>query len=691
MKTRWLLLLVGAAALLVHLPAQDGEFLFYDDGRFVVRNTSIDRVGNPARFFTDLETTASAESRTRDIYRPVRTLSYALIVRVWGKDARAFHRVAIVLHAVCAVLLALLLLRAGCGRGAAAAGALLFALHPVTVEVTAWVCSLGDLWCGVFALLAMLAYASDRLGWAYVALVAALFSKEHAVVVPGLWLAWDFFFRRERLRAAPIARGAGAGLLVVLAFLVFRGVVAGAHLSQVPEPLGGSHKAAVWTMMSGLGWYAATLLFPYGSTFNARVAIQETPFALPVLAGLAVLALLGRALFRGPARTRFAAAWFLMALVPVSNVFVPLKIPTADRFLYLPLMGLAFAAAELCARVPRVAVRAAPVVLLLLAALTFDRIGDWRDDNALIEAGRRVNPKDKALLWAEAALSAKRAVEEIRAGDPERGLALAGGAGDLYRKYLQNARPWERTQVHLELGELWWTIAEWAQRVDHPELTNAWSRSLESYLAAHKLQVAGVGRVIEEEVIHAGERIVRLCILLARPTNPGVDRAVSQGLATLQFLEKHYGRWPGLEATQLVLLRTIRHRTKDPAAARVQFTRILDMLDAVDERGQWTTYMRAQVYAYRSILKDRPFDREGLEKAYALYRRAAEERPGFKLQALLYAGRTCCHIGRLFKDEEWLVRGQELLDSLPDMAAQSRVPVGEYWKRELLTIREGCR
>ena len=229
----------------------------------------------------------------------------------------------------------------------------------------------------------------------------ALFSaKNTRSSYPRLWLAWDFFLRRERVARQTLLQGALPGLVLVIGFLVFRSTL-GSRMSQVDEPLGGSHVSAVLTMLSGLGWYASTILFPFGSTFDARVAVEES-LSLPVLAGVAVLAALVYGLFRGPARSRLACAWFLMALVPVSNVIIPLKIPTADRFLYIPLMGLAFLAADLARRTMPHSARLAPIALLLLGVLTMSRIGDWRDDASLIAAGKRVNPKSKMLLWAEA-------------------------------------------------------------------------------------------------------------------------------------------------------------------------------------------------------------------------------------------------------------------------------------------------
>ena len=117
-------------------------------------------------------------------------------------------------------------------------------------EVTAWISSLGDAWCGFFCALSILLYAKDRRIPAFVAFVLALFSKEHAVVLPGLWLAWDFYLRRERFKGAWL-RAAAPGLAIIVAFLFFRAGL-GAKMSQVAEPLGGSRLDAALTMLKGM-------------------------------------------------------------------------------------------------------------------------------------------------------------------------------------------------------------------------------------------------------------------------------------------------------------------------------------------------------------------------------------------------------------------------------------------------------
>ena len=82
MSDRWLFGVAFVVTLLAQSWIVDGKFLSYDDSRFVERNRAIEDLSNPAAFFHDLDTTASADAPTRDIYRPLRTLTYAVITKV---------------------------------------------------------------------------------------------------------------------------------------------------------------------------------------------------------------------------------------------------------------------------------------------------------------------------------------------------------------------------------------------------------------------------------------------------------------------------------------------------------------------------------------------------------------------------------------------------------------------------------
>jgi hypothetical protein len=691
---RWALsLLVAAVTLIVHLRACRGEFVFHDDYRYVVNNEAIDHVGNPLRFFTDLST-LSPQSPTKDIYRPVRTLSYAVITKLFGKEsATPFHAAAVLLHVATTVLLLLLLLRAGLGAFPATVGALFFGLSPVTVEVTAWTCSLGDAWCGLFVALSLLAYTGDRRVLALLALVAALFSKEHAVVVPGLWILWDLLVRPERLRGRALLRTAAAGIMpaavAVAAFLLFRADVVGAKTSQVPVPIGGSRATAALTMTSGLGWYAATILFPYEPTFDAVVRVPESVLEPGVLSGLLVLGALAWGIIRGPRLVRLGAAWFLVALVPVHNVFVTLKIPTADRFLYLPLMGVAFLVGELARRTIPFSARWMPPALLLVGVLAAVRIGDWRNSETLWRAGLRVDPKSPRLIWEEAAIGAERAVRYSLRGDDVAAERIGARAVAGYELYLKNSVPEEQTQVYVELGDLLDQLARGRARFAAPEQINeALNAALRAYLKARAQQEAGIGRTTEEETRHVAEQIVRIAAELVQ-TAPEPGPTIQAGLEAADFLKRKYGVDDTGARIVFRLADSVRVRGQEPAKAREGFDWILDALDRMDPMGTRFPFIRAQALFYRAVLKDREFDRPAMERAFQLYLEAAKD-PVTRLRALAYAGRCACTIGSLFKDPKETELGRNYLASVAAVAARDGLRLDPGLKREIESLEIGC-
>jgi hypothetical protein len=684
-------LLVAAAAFVAHLRALAGDWV-YDDHRFIERNPSIESFDDPLRWFTDLSTTAAPDAGTRDIYRPLRTFSYAALRALFGEGPKPIHLLSITLHAGTTALLLALLLRAGVGTLAASLAALLFGLHPVTVEATAWCSSLGDVLCGFFAAASLLAHAGGRRGAALALLLPALLSKEHAIVVPLLWLAHDHALGGRKLpRAAlfPFLPGA----ILVLAFLLFRRSL-GAGIGQAPEPLGGSHFAAALTMLSALGFYAASVLVPSGPTFDARVLDQQG-FSLPVLLGLLVLVAILFGALRGRPRVRVGCLWILLGLLPVSNVFAPLKIPTADRFLYLPLLGVAFVAADFLDRpsLRTFGARAAWAPLLLLALLTARRIGDWRNDESLNEARRRVAPKAMTGLWADAAAFAKRALAAYEQEQADRGDVYLKSALDLYAAYLRNAAPEERVQVHLEAADLLFVGGIAAQRRDRdPEFELLYKDSLDHYAAAHALQLRGKGRVLRPEVEHAADRILELCVRLANPGRPDLKNLSAAGWSAGRFLESEFPERveahpeDAFRGAQLLLVVGIAIRAEDTAKAREFLEGALRKFTELEERRRYVaSFQRAQCRLYLSILRDRDRpDREGLREAHDLFLRAAGESAENRSRSVFLAGRSRCIEGRLFGDDRAIEEGLALLAQAEGFAESRRL------RNEIVAERDTC-
>jgi hypothetical protein len=413
---RLIALAVALAALVAHAGSLAGGFV-YDYHRFLEHNPAIRSLSDPGRFFTD-PATASAEAGVEpDIYRPLRTLSFAVDHAVFGEAPFGYHLENVLLHAACAALVFLLLLAllapGRAGTLGAAAGALVFAWHPVTSESVAWVSSRGDLLAVLFVLLALRVASRDGVGRtaAAAALVSlACLAKESAVVAFLLLPLYTSALppQESRPRARVTAARTAILLAVTLAYVGVRAHVLPPakdlpFLAQTDFP-GGSRLATARAMLAAVVWYARVVLWPSGFPFDERLPVPAT-FADPVVvvgAGILVsVAATGiLALARGRRILAFACLGTLAAMIPVSNVVVPLKALVAERFLYPALPCLAAGAALLVAtavrRVPgAVAVPVAALGALVLAALgglSFARDVPWRSEESLWTAVHDADP-----------------------------------------------------------------------------------------------------------------------------------------------------------------------------------------------------------------------------------------------------------------------------------------------------------
>lgn len=328
-------------------------------------------------------------------YRPLVVLGFAVDGRLGGGRPLVFHLTNVLLNAAAVLLVRALLRRGGCGERWAILGALLFAAHPLHVESVAWSVGRTDVLATVWFLAAWLAFlaltARERAGGpdrvlpvlAPVAFALALLAKEVAIVLP--------------LLALPGLRGGGRRTRVGLFTLL--GVAAVYLLARSHALAAGSAPAASAPLAERVlqaplvfGRALAALLWPW-SPCPVQDASRATA---PVLAALgALVAPAVAAAVSGTWRRRLApwgraALLFTLTLLPVSGI-VPLPMPFADRFLYLPSVALVWALALAGERWERSAAapvrRIAPIVAVLLACgwsvrtVTYAPV--WRDDVAL--------------------------------------------------------------------------------------------------------------------------------------------------------------------------------------------------------------------------------------------------------------------------------------------------------------------
>lgn len=392
---------LAVAALLVFLPVLDAGFVTTDDPQYIYANPRV-AAGLTAEGIHWAFTTTEAAN-----YHPLAWLSHMLDVSLFGPEPRGHHAVSVALHAANAILL-FLALRALAGstwRAAFVAG--LFAVHPMHVESVAWISERKDVLCAFFFLLTLCAYAGyarrptpARYAGVLLGCLLALLSKPMAVTLPFLLLLLDWWPLGRLL--PPGAPGWRSGLrlaaekLPMFAMSAITSVVTlqaqeagGARAASLPGPpfveSAGTAAMACLAYLRKLAWPSGLAMY---------YPAPPRPFSGPAVAGAAVLLLSVTAaawLLRRRAPWFPAGwAWFLGMLVPVIGLVPVGEQFIADRYTYLPAIGLFVAAAwgipAILPATPRVRAALAGTACAALAVLGWaahGQAGAWRDSATL--------------------------------------------------------------------------------------------------------------------------------------------------------------------------------------------------------------------------------------------------------------------------------------------------------------------
>jgi tetratricopeptide (TPR) repeat protein len=376
-------LAVVAAAYAV---APQGAFL-WDDRPLILESPSVHDPDLVETFLHPFWQSGGAAGAA--YYRPLITLLYALEWRLYGVNPAGYHVTNLLLHLLAVALVALLARRAGATPLAASLAAAVWGLAPRLTESVAWISGRTDIASAVFAFAALLTWGRGvaRRAAAAVLLLAGLLCKEVAIAFVPAVFAFELASRRgehARWRNAatalwPLAPALGA--YAVLRSVAMSGVpITGAGVTLL------RHAAVV---LHTIGTYVAMLFDPLRPAMQIGLAGQiDSPH---VVAGAVTIALLAAAVWRARDRCEpgVAAALVLAAgalgLV-VRIIPLPISVVAADRFLYVPLAGLAIAAGAMASRLtPKragLALATAGVAAVAFGIATFRRTETFSDEVA---------------------------------------------------------------------------------------------------------------------------------------------------------------------------------------------------------------------------------------------------------------------------------------------------------------------
>ena len=418
-------LAIAVIAVVPFLPALRGGFL-YDDHPLIVDNPYIHRLHWFARWFTSdfwNVTGKTAGNHHVGYWRPLVTASYALDWQL-SHGPLVFHLTNLMMHAAVCVLVFVALRRWLASTWPAFAAAALFAIHPTKAECVAWISGRTDLLCALGVLLAgggiarRLRGARGGIALEVAGTVVAYLSKEQAVILPVFACieAWVALGRPaiDLPTAKRAVRTALPQLGVAVAYVVLRALVLPIG-AATPIPLL-DHLVSV---LETIGRFVALTFVP------RRLSIQHAIVHLThhhmvhawgyvALGGAATATLVALAVAlrrRWPAAT-VGIGMYLVILLPTSNLkYTNLVELVSERFLYLPVLGLALVAGAALAAADatwrRRGFALAAACGLALGAISASRAADFANEDAFWQREIAMHPDgpqaqqyilDKAIL-----------------------------------------------------------------------------------------------------------------------------------------------------------------------------------------------------------------------------------------------------------------------------------------------------
>jgi protein O-mannosyl-transferase len=352
-----LCVLLAAAIFSVYFPVLRHPFINYDDDVYITSNPYV----NTGLKWHNLKWASTALATGN--WHPLTWFSHQLDCQVFGLHAGGHHLTNLLLHILNAVLLFWLLELATRARWRSAMVAALFALHPLNVESVAWVAERKNLLCALFFLLALAAY-----GW-YVQnpqikrylLVALLFvmglaSKPMVITLPFVLLLVDYWplgriegwstpsaelpLRQQRFSRLLLEKVPLFALCAVSAVITLIAQKKAESMASL------EHWTVTWRLQNVVHGYAEYLwktFFPnHLAVLYPAMVYRASEIGLALVSLLVIGWLVWRMRANAPLVIGFL--WFLVILVPVIGFVQVGAQSMADRYMYLPCIGIFIAA-----------------------------------------------------------------------------------------------------------------------------------------------------------------------------------------------------------------------------------------------------------------------------------------------------------------------------------------------------------
>lgn len=402
-RTLLVVLLLVLATLLLYEPSLHNAFVNYDDPAYVTQNHYV--LQGLSWHSLAWAFTATADAN----WHPLTWISHMVDVQFFGLHATGHHLVNVLLHALNVVLLFLLLRYATNNILCSAVATALFALCPLNVESVAWIAERKSLLSTAFLLLALFAYGwyARRPGIGRYLIVAGCFAfglmaKPMVITLPLLLVLVDYW-PLERFGAGRSGEGgrtsyaflglvaekipllclsAGSALITLYAQRA-GGAVGSTALLPLPLRIKNAIYSYLAYILKGLWPARLAVFYPHPENSLAPWKVAAAGLSL-----LAITAVVWR--YKDEKYLLTGWLWYLVALIPVIGIVQVGRQAMADRYVYIPFIGLfvmlAWLAGEWAARARvsnSIIATIALVVFSGYAYVTHVQIGYWRNSYTL--------------------------------------------------------------------------------------------------------------------------------------------------------------------------------------------------------------------------------------------------------------------------------------------------------------------
>ena len=427
--------LLVAATLAVYAQVGGFDFVKYDDTTYVVDNEIV-QAGLTREGFVWAFTTGHASN-----WHPLTWLSHMLDCQLFGVDPGKAHVVNLVLHMASTVLLFMALKKITGASGRSAFVAALFALHPLHVESVAWIAERKDVLSTFFLFLTVWAYVRYAKGPRVVAYLLTLvffalglLSKPMLVTLPFVLLLLDYWplerfgakllddegadqpgkstkagFQRCGIFLAVCEKIPFLALAAISSLVTFRVQQSGGAVQQMEGIFGFSIKTRIINALVSYLWYIWKMFWPSGLGVHYPHPADKLQLWHGIVAAVLLLTVTVWALWLARRRKYFIVGWlwYIGMLVPVIGLVQVGAQAMADRYTYVPMVGLfvviAWGACEMLARLryQKIILGAAMVAILsTLGVCTWQQVGYWRDAVTLFQRAIEVTENNEKMYLA---------------------------------------------------------------------------------------------------------------------------------------------------------------------------------------------------------------------------------------------------------------------------------------------------